>query len=485
MSINIKTNFGPTTKSLGDQGAFRNAMYHQDKDYKRENKIQVSKTTVKDQNTAQNIKNEEFRLLSAEIQGELTNVEEQMSIAQTAGKALIEVENTLFEINELLLIVSNETSCNSAMREADQQELQELIEQINKVADETSYRHKPLLDGSHGVRGVVNGEHLEFIDMLPDSKTSPLRGYEIYVTQQAKRAELCGQIPFSQHMVDNQELLTIEEGGNENRFVAKKGDSVDDTFNYLANWFSKREIPLELVRNADNILHIRHLQYGSDYKFSASSSTAGVISSESEKLTHSTPGCNVMGTINGIKCIGHGQFLTVPENHEDIRGLTVRYTGNELPSECFAGIVSVVQNGFQFLTGSSNYQSNQLSLRNFHASFLGMETENVSGFKSLQDINVLSSQKVKDSITVLEKSLSEVTEVKDKIESVCYSIIKNEMRELQEKLDRKLFPNNVHDSEENVQVLAEQTKNIITEDTSKSSMAQAHQDQSNVLSLLK
>mgnify|MGYP003325655618 CR=1 FL=1 len=87
-----------------------------------------------------------------------------MSIAQTAGKALIEVEKTLFEINELLLIVNNETSCNSAMREADQQELEELIEQINKVADETSYRHKPLLDGSHGVRGVVNGDNLEFID---------------------------------------------------------------------------------------------------------------------------------------------------------------------------------------------------------------------------------------------------------------------------------------------------------------------------------
>ena len=168
-----------------------------DKDNKRENKIQVLKTTVKDQNTAQNIKNEEFRLLSAEIQGELTNVEEQMSFAQTAGKALIEVENTLIQINELLLIVNNETSCNSALMEADQHELEELIEQINKVADETSYGHKPLLDGSRGVRGVVNGEHLEFIDMLPDSKTSPLKGYEIYVTQQAKRSELCGQIPVS------------------------------------------------------------------------------------------------------------------------------------------------------------------------------------------------------------------------------------------------------------------------------------------------
>ena len=114
-----------------------------------------------------------------------------------------------------------------------------------------------------------------------------------------------------------------------------------------------------------------------------------------------------------------------------------------------------------------------------------METENVSGFKSLQDINVLSPQKVKDSITVLKKSLSEVTEVKDKIESVCYSIIKDEMRELQEKFGRKLFTSPISDIEENVQALAEQTKSKITEDTCESSMAQAHQEQGNVLSLLK
>ena len=173
MSINIKTNFGPSTKSLGDQGAFRNAMYHNEKNNKKERKIQAHKKPFIYQKIAQNNKNEEFRLLSAEMQGELNNLEEQMSIVQTVGKALIEVEKTLFDINELLLIVSNETSFNLAMREADQQELEKLISEINKVADETSYRHKPLLDGSHGVRGVVNGEHLEFIDMLPDSKTSP------------------------------------------------------------------------------------------------------------------------------------------------------------------------------------------------------------------------------------------------------------------------------------------------------------------------
>mgnify|MGYP000683989857 CR=1 FL=1 len=68
MSINIKTNIGPTTKSLSDQGTFRNAMYHQDKDNKRENKKQVRKTPVKDQNTAQKIKNEEYFNITKEFQ---------------------------------------------------------------------------------------------------------------------------------------------------------------------------------------------------------------------------------------------------------------------------------------------------------------------------------------------------------------------------------------------------------------------------------
>ena len=62
MSINIKTNFGPTTKSLGDQGAFRNAMYLKDQDNKRRSEIKTYKTPLKEQNTVQNIKNEEFRL---------------------------------------------------------------------------------------------------------------------------------------------------------------------------------------------------------------------------------------------------------------------------------------------------------------------------------------------------------------------------------------------------------------------------------------
>lgn len=485
MSINIRTNISPTMKSLSEQGTFRNAMYHQDKEKQKKHKTPLHQSVAKDEFPVHLIKNEEFRLMSAGLQSEISHVEEQMSFVQTVASALTNVENSLIQIKELLVIVSSETEHNTALREADQQELEQLIERINKVADETSYGHQPLLDGSHGVRGVANGEFLEFIDMNSDSKTSPLAGYEVFVKQAATRSELCGRIPFTQSMVDNGELLFFEEGGIENRFVAQKGESVRNTFNRLANWIYERELPLEIVRNANQILHIRHLQYGSSYKFSASSFTPGLLSLESQKATPSFPGLDVKGTINPITCIGHGQFLSVPADEEHLGGLTIRYTGNETPPDYYAGTVSVAQNGFQFITGNNTPQVKQLSLRNMHASSLGMEIENVSGFKSLQEINILSAQRVKDSISVLEKSMKEISVVKDKVESICYTTIKNKMKDLQEEYGRILFTNQNTVIGGNVQVLAEQTKSRITEDSGQSSMAQAHQNQKTVHSLLK
>ena len=59
------------------------------------------------------------------------------------------------------------------------------------------------------------------------------------------------------------------------------------------------------------------------------------------------------------------------------------------------------------------------------------------------------------------------------------------MRELQEKIGQNLFTTMIPNNEDKVQALVEQTKTKITEDTRKSSMAQAHQNQGNVLSLLK
>ena len=485
MSINIRTNIGSILGSLSEQGTFRNSMYRQGEEKKEKKSATAPLTVVKDDLPEHFMENEIIRMQSAGLHSEISHVEEDMSIVQTVARALSHVEDSMIQMQELLVIVSNETKFNSAVRQADQTELDKLIKQINKVADETSYGHHALLDGSHGVRGVATGKYLEFVRMNPDSKTSPLCGYEVLVTEAATRSELQGLRPFTQAMVDKEEPLIFEEGGIANRFVTQRGESVFNTIRRLSNWISDREIPLEIIQNTNQILHFRHLQYGSSHSFGASSFTPGLISVESQKLSFAKPGFDVQGFINGIPCLGHGQFLSTPDDAEGIGQLTVRYTGNEVPAEKIAGTVSVSQNGFQFQIGNPVPHVEQLSLGSIHASDLGLETENVSGFQSLQEIDLQSAQRVKDSLCVLAKSLAEISTVKARVELVCGKTLKTNMLHLQQEHNRLIISHPNLENSRKALAFAELTKNKIAENSGRSSMAQAHQNPKVVLALLK
>ena len=134
MSINIRTNIGPAMGGLSEHGTFRNSMYQQQEQEKKEKqKTPVRPAVVKDHVSAHFMINEDLRLKSTGLQNEISHLEEEMSIVQTAASALENVEVKLIEIMELLVIVSKETEFNSVMREADQQELVKLIKQINTV----------------------------------------------------------------------------------------------------------------------------------------------------------------------------------------------------------------------------------------------------------------------------------------------------------------------------------------------------------------
>jgi len=126
MSINIRTNIGPAMGGLTEHGTFRNSMYQQQQEKKEKQKTPVRPDDVKDHVSAHVMINEDLRLKSTSLQNEISHLEEEMSIVQTAASALENVEVKLIEIMELLVIVSKETEFNSVMREADQQELEEI-----------------------------------------------------------------------------------------------------------------------------------------------------------------------------------------------------------------------------------------------------------------------------------------------------------------------------------------------------------------------
>jgi hypothetical protein len=156
-----------------------------------------------------------------------------------------------------------------------------------------------------------------------------------------------------------------------------------------------------------------------------------------------------------------------------------------LPADNIAGTISVSQNGLQFQLGNPVPHVGQLSLGSIHAADLGRETENVSGFKSLQEIDIQTGQRVKDSMSVLAKSFAEVTALKDRVEKVCGKTLKTNLQHLQLEHNNLIISATNLENSSKAQAFAEITKNIITENAGRSSMAQAHQNPKKVLTLLK
>ena len=81
----------------------------------------------------------------------IENSEVSISLAQTTEGALTEINRVLVNMRQLAVHASNVGVNDPQMMEADQAELRNSIEMIERVAKDTQFGTKALLDGSKGL----------------------------------------------------------------------------------------------------------------------------------------------------------------------------------------------------------------------------------------------------------------------------------------------------------------------------------------------
>jgi flagellin len=128
---------------------------------------------------------ERLRAQTAGLKQAIDNSEAGVSLVQTAEAALDEVSSALINARQLAVHAANEAVNDEFMLRADQQEIDNILATVNRIAKNTQYGKKNLLDGSKGATGVVSGENLEFVGATQDTKTSGPQGYDIHITQAA------------------------------------------------------------------------------------------------------------------------------------------------------------------------------------------------------------------------------------------------------------------------------------------------------------
>ncbi len=306
---------------------------------------------------------EQMRGQIASVNQAIQNSESSVSMVQTAEAALNEVNNLLVSMRQLAIHASNEGANDKKMLAADQAEVDNALDTIDRIARTSQFGTRTLLDGSNGANGVAVGDGLEFVAASPQTKSSPADGYTVNVTRSATRAEKHGDrmIELADLMGDENKQpfnIMIEEGGKGVTFsldnptdgktirdmvsnLQKTPDQFDagkvikDIRSIIAQSLNQKAIEsgLKVEVYVDNAagqdtgpLKVRHKEFGSRPTFFVASSAAGVLSHETAKFEEAIRGHDVEGTIDGKIGTGYGEELHGAAN-TPVEGLVLRFAG--------------------------------------------------------------------------------------------------------------------------------------------------------------
>jgi flagellin len=435
---------------------------------------------------------ENLRAQSAGLNQAIDNSEMAVSLMQTAEGALDEVSTALIQARQLAVHAGNEGVNDPNMLQADQNEINNILEQVNRIATSTQYGHNYLLDGSRAGNGVTTGKHLEFVDATTEAHSSSVGGYSVNITNAATRANHTGSVALTQGIIDAGEQITVSEGGRTVNFLTQKGKSVEQTLNDLSTAISDAGLSIDLIRpyppvtggGVPQAISFRHKEFGSDLTFQVASNTAGLVSDVANTSVTVENGTDVAGEINGEVSTGKGQVLTGAEGAGTAAGIKIRFTGESLPPGGNAGTVTFSQNSLTFQIGANGDEHSEISLRSIKTNDLGRGENNSSNFKSLSEILVLNADQAQDAIRVIDQAIEEVNATRGKMGAFQKNNLESNLNYLRIAHENAISSESVIRDADMAEEMATFTRNQIMMEASTSMMAQANQNSMTVLKLI-
>jgi len=435
---------------------------------------------------------ERLRAQTAGLTQAIENTEFGVSFMQTTEAALNEVSRVLINARQLAVHAANEGVNDEFMLQADQQEIDNILSVVDRVARDTQFGNVNLLDGSSGANATTTGANLQFLGATEASQSSGVQGYEITVNHASTRAEHTGAKALTQAVIDSGEQINLTEGGKTVKYVTEAGRSVEQTLNELQAAIEDAGLDLELVRpdpatmgnDAPQFIQLRHKEFGSEHSFTVASTTGGLLSAKGDVSEVVQNGTDIAGEINGESTLGRGQVLTGGPGASTVEGTQILYTGEKAPEGGFAGTVTLSQRSRVFQIGGNDGQTTAISLRSTFTGDLGKGVTNESEFRSLRDIDVTSADQATDSIRVIDKSLEEINSFRGRMGAFQANNLESNLNYLRTSRENVLSSESVVRDADMASEMMQFTRNQILMQSSVAMLAQANQTPNHVLNLM-
>lgn len=418
---------------------------------------------------------EKQRAQIAGLQAAIENSEKAASVVQTAEGALSEINSILVKMRSLALDSANTGVNDSAAIAANQAEIDNALDTIDRIANNTQFGTKNLLDGTSGVSGTGTSD----VTFVKGGTNSSDGTYAVAVTTVAERAFVTAGATTTTTAADevltiNGVNITINAGSNKaavitriNEFTTQTGVIAEDT----------------------GAIRLRTEAFGADAELSVVSDTASAATSSGFGTTlTSDTGVNVAGTIGTSAATGKGDVLTSTEGLS--KGTVVRIAEDTTSTTTLtqsvtgaAGNVSVINSALQFQIGANQNQSAEIAIDDVRTDALGTaQSGNV--FNSLSEINVNSYNNAQDALEVIDAAIDEISNSRGTLGAFQSNTLESVANNMRSTLENTVAAESIIRETDFAEEVANFTANQILVQTGTQVLSSATQTTQSILALL-
>lgn len=407
----------------------------------------------------------------------IDNSEKAVALVQTAEGALGEISSLLTKVRSLAVDSANSGVNDDDALAANQAEIQNALDTINRIANNTQFGTKKLLDGSAGVTGTTNDSDVTFLRATSD--TAP-NNYAINVTTVgANAAATAGSSQTGNLAAD--ETLTV----NGVSISLSAGLSAADVRSRVNEFTSQTGVVAE--DNGSGFTRLRSTAYGSDATISVvSNQAAGATSTGFGTTVTNGTGDDVEGTIGGVAYVGNGNVLTATSGVAE--GLSISFgadTGANADKTVTGaqGNVTIVDNSLTFQIGPNKDQTASIGVTQVNPTALGVGVAD-NQFGSLNDIDVTSSSGAQDTLEIIDSAIDDVAVLRGDLGAFQQNTLESTANNLRATLTNTVNAESVIRDTDFAQEMANFTKHQVLIQAGTSALSSANQSSQLVLSLL-
>ncbi len=420
---------------------------------------------------------EKHRAQIAGLNQAIDNTEKATSVVQTAEGALNEINSLLVKVRTLAIDSANTGVNDSDALAANQAEITNALDTINRIANNTQFGEKKLLDGSAGITGTTTDADVTF---LKASSSTTAGTYAVAVTTVGERATAEAGVGQTAALAAD-EILTI----NDVSISLSAGLTQTQVVNRINEFTSQTGVVADTNGGSTRIYSE---SFGSGASLSiVSNVAAGATSSGFGTSEVTDSGIDVIGTINGDTFTGVGNVLT--SNSGVTKGLSIQVaagTGaNAFETVTGAqGNITVADNSLVFQIGANKDQTANIAIQKVNPNGLGLGVVG-NQFSNLNEIEVTSAGKAQDALEVIDAAIDDVTNLRGALGAFQSNTLEATGNNLRATLENTVNAESVIRDTDFASEIAAFTKGQVLVQAGTSMLSNANQIPQSILSLLR